>query len=117
MVPMQTFLDGNNYLGSIAPNLLDHPGLDAFRKAFDRISRRTDVASVWAQIELDWDQYPGDEWPYATRIFVITTASPETVDGWVTELQADPCGELEAAEIACIGPIPPDHRAVFVWWD
>lgn len=117
MVPMSDFLDGNEDVGSIAPNLTRHPGLTRFRDVFERIERRPDVRGVWAQMELEFETYPDDEWPFASTVVVITTATPTDVDAWVAELQADPCSEMDAAEVACIGPVPPDHRVVAVWWD
>ena len=54
IVPIEVFFDGNDDLGSIGCNLLDHPGIAAFRDAFARIARRPGVVAIYAQIaELD----------------------------------------------------------------
>jgi hypothetical protein len=50
IVPIERFFDGNDDLGSIGCNLMNHPGLDVFRDVFAGLLRRPDVQSIHAQI-------------------------------------------------------------------
>ena len=69
IVPIERFLDGNDDIGSIGCNLMEHPGIDAFRHAFTELQRRPDVQAIYARIsELD----PGDgSWPFTDTVLVI----------------------------------------------
>lgn len=71
MVPVEEFFDGNDDLGSIGCNLVEHPGIDVFRDTLIGIARRADVVVVYAAIaEVD----PGEgSWPFADTIFVVGT--------------------------------------------
>ena len=117
VVSIAEFFDGNGDMASIAPNLIDHPGLARFEEVFAGIERRADVASVWAQLDLEWAQYPVGEWPFATRVIIVTTANPKQVDEWVANLEADPCYLEQAAQFPAIGTIPTGCNLVCVWWD
>lgn len=60
IVAAERFFDGNDDLGSIGCNLMEHPGVDAFRDAFVGLLRRPDVQAVYAQIsELDPGEVAG----------------------------------------------------------
>ena len=74
LVPIGEFFDGNDDVGSIGCNLLEHPGVATFRDAFARVAARPDVEAVYAQIaELD----PGDDcWPFADTVFVTGAIPP-----------------------------------------
>lgn len=115
LVAIETFFDGNDDLGSIGCNLMQHPGIDVFRSTFERIANRPDVEAIYAQIaEAD----PGEDcWPFADTIFVIGSI---------------PIGEL-ASELAALEPdevgsatdfgMPPElegkHASpvLAAWWD
>jgi hypothetical protein len=119
VVPVDLFLEGNHDVGSIAPNLDPHPGMDTFRCVLGRIAARPDVAHVVAGIdEVTFE----DEWPYADRVYVITTATAREVHDWATELQPDPYDESVPDDWLDGEPpgapaVPARHRIVVLYWD
>lgn len=42
------FFDGNDDLGSIGCNLMEHPGMDAFRETLLALQTRRDVEALYA---------------------------------------------------------------------
>src|SRR5262245_48275825 len=93
VVPIARFFDGNDDLGSIGCNLDPHPGIDAFRDVLTRLSDRSGVQAVYAQIsELD----PGDEcWPFTDTVLVAGTIAADELQEAVDELQPDEVGPAE----------------------
>lgn len=88
LIPVREFFDGNDDMGSIGCNLMQHPGVDAFRSILVGLLDRDDVDAVYADIaELD----PGeDSWPFADTILIV--------------------GSIAAAELARIlEPLEPDE--------
>lgn len=116
VVSLEDFFDGNDNDGSIAPNLLDHPGVARIASVLRAIRDRPDVYDVRVGVELDWDEspYPEGEWPFATGVYVVTQATAAEVDRWVAGIDADPSGD-GAPEYP--GPVPDGYRVVVVWWD
>jgi hypothetical protein len=115
VVRIEEFLDGNDDLGSIGCNLVEHPGLDAFRAVFARLAARRDVEAIYAQIsELD----PGEDcWPFADLVFVVGTIPLRTLAAEFAPLQPDevlphPQDEIPPALSHHAGK--PIHYA---WWD
>ena len=115
LVRIEEFLAGNDDLGSIGCNLLEHPGMDVFRTVFDRLAARADVESIHAQIaELDPG---GDSWPFADTVFVVGAIPAAELASALAPLQPD--------EVALLAPadVPPalGQRAGvpvhLVWWD
>jgi hypothetical protein len=113
IVPIAEFLADNDDLGSIGCNLLDHPGLDAFREVFAALASRPDVTGIYAQIaELD----PGEGcWPFADTVYVLATIPHAELLAAVAPLQPDE-----------VGPVPPDQLPLalatrgpvhLLWWD
>ena len=93
LVSISEFLDGNDDVGSIGCNLLDHPGMDAFRTAFSRVAQRDDVHAIYAQIaELD----PGeDSWPFTDTIYVVGSLPQEDLEAELSGLEPDEVGAAE----------------------
>ena len=75
IVPIEAFFDGNDDIASIGCNLLQHPGIQAFRTTLSGLLTRSDVKAVYAQIsELD----PGENcWPFANAVLVLGSIRPE----------------------------------------
>lgn len=114
LVRIEEFLAGNDDLGSIGCNLMEHPGLDAFRAVFGRLAARADVDAIYAQIaELD----PGDGcWPFADTVLVAGAIDRDQLAREVASLQPD--------EVSLQPPdaVPPglQHHAKpvhVIWWD
>src|SRR5262245_55879277 len=113
VVPIERFFDGNDDLGSIGCNLLDHPGVNTFRNVLTGLLRRPDVESVYAQIaELD----PGEGcWPFTDTVLVVGTISAEALSTAVDSLEPD-----EVAPVQEVSPsIAERHGSpvLAVWWD
>ena len=114
-VPVEQFFDGNGDEGSIGCNLMEHPGLEAFRAALVGLTRRDDVQAVYAQIaEID----PGAGlWPFTDTIFVVGSIDPDELRRLLAPLQPD-----EVASAANV-PVPTRLREAhpgpiaYAWWD
>ena len=116
IVPIERFFDGNDDLGSIGCNLMEHPGVEAFRDAFARVARRPDVEAVYAQIaELD----PGEGcWPFTDTVFVVGALAPEDLARELAELEPDEVGPAAASGVPEV--ITRRHVGLPVlvaWWD
>jgi hypothetical protein len=115
IVPTEMFFDGNDDLGSIGCNLIEHPGIEAFRSAFARIAKRPDVVAVYAQIsELD----PGDDcWPFADTIFIVGNISPDDLANELASLEPDEVGPAE--DFGVPEAITQRHSTpvLVAWWD
>ena len=114
LVPIGEFFDGNDDVGSIGCNLLEHPGVAAFRDAFARVAARPDVEAVYAQIaELD----PGDDcWPFADTVFVTGAIPPGELARELAPLEPDevgPAGGFDRPEALTRHGAP----VLVAWWD
>ena len=113
-VSIERFFDGNQDEGSIGCNLLEHPGLDAFRERLVGLTRRADVEAVYAQIaEID----PGAGlWPFTDTVFVVGTIDRGELARLMERLQPDEVGSAE-------GILPTRMReahrgpVLYAWWD
>jgi len=115
VIPIERFFDGNDDLGSIGCNLLDHPGIDVFRDTLASVGRRLEVEAIYAQIaEVD----PGwDSWPFADTVYVASTLSADAVRTALARLQPD---EIDPAESYCCPRWLLERHAspiLAVWWD
>jgi hypothetical protein len=98
IVPIERFFGGNDDLGSIGCNLVNHPGLDAFRDVFAGLLRRPDVQSIHAQIaEVD----PGEgSWPFTDTVLVVGAIPAEELRDAVGALPPDEVGTAKDLGIA-----------------
>jgi len=115
LVDVEVFFDGNDDLGSIGCNLLEHPGIEAFRDAFARLARRPDVKSVYAQIfELD----PGEGcWPFTDTILVVGSISVADVAAELSGLEPDEVCSGAEAGLTDIVAKRFNEPVVVAWWD
>ncbi len=123
VVPLELFFDGNEDTASIGANLEPHPGVATFARVLKEVRARPEVADVCLQIS---EAYPGDagEWPFASAVYVVTTAEPALVHEWARELSPDPCEDGdEQGWVYTEDPppgapaIPPGHHLVTLFWD
>jgi hypothetical protein len=115
IVSVERFFDGNDDPGSIGCNLIEHPGVDAFRDVLTGLLRRPDVQAVYAQIsELD----PGEDcWPFADTVLVVGAIPADELRSAVSTLEPD---EVAAAEDFGVSPsIAERHGSpvLAAWWD
>lgn len=115
LVAVETFFDGNDDLGSIGCNLMQHPGVEVFRATFERLANRSDVEAIYAQIaEVDAGE---DCWPFTDTIFVVGEIPIGELASELTALEPDEVGS--ATDFG----IPPELEAkhsppiLVAWWD
>jgi hypothetical protein len=115
IVAAERFFDGNDDAGSIGCNLMERPGVDAFRDAFAALLRRPDVQAVYTQIsELD----PGDGcWPFTDTVLVAGTISADELRAAVSALQPDEVGDAEQFGISPAIGKKHGSPVLAVWWD
>ena len=116
VVSLEDFFEGNEDLGSIGCNLIEHPGIDAFYRVLRDARSRPDVQDVLVEI---YEVMEGeDEWPFSDRVYILTSADPDDVRGWLTYL--DP-SEIEEGWAAGAPPAAPalqeGMRVLAAWWD
>lgn len=115
IVPIDRFLDGNDDLGSIGCNLMEHPGIDAFRHAFALLQSRPDVQAIYAQIsELD----PGEgSWPFTDTGLVIGSIGVEELQKAISHLRPDEVGPGDPEHLPPALCGPERRSALVAWWD
>jgi hypothetical protein len=114
-VPIDVFLDGNDDLGSIGCNLIEHPGIDAFRSTFAALKRRPDVEAIYAQVaELD----PGeDSWPFTDTVLVVGSITSEDLQEALGHLQPDEVGPRDPESLSPGLTDSERNSALAAWWD
>lgn len=115
LVPIDVFFDGNDDLGSIGCNLLEHPGIEAFHAIFARLSEREDVDAIFAQIaEVD----PGDDcWPFSDTVFVVGTLTVEDLASELSALEPDEIGAAEGFGAPDSLLTKSAKPVLAAWWD
>lgn len=112
-ISIREFFDGNDDLGSIGCNLLEHPGIETFNSILVGLLGHKDVEAVYAQIaELD----PGpDSWPFTDIVLVVGHISTENLSRILQPLEPDEVGPIEAVPEFIAkkhgGPVQ------LAWWD
>jgi hypothetical protein len=117
VLSLEGFFTGNRDDGSIATDMLDHPGIEGFRDAFFALRQRPDVANVLIQAAAN-DVGEGFSPWVAEWIYVITSADRETLFDCLDDLPPDeielgfPDGEPRGF------PKPPNGMQVYaMWWN
>lgn len=115
LVEIKRFFDGNDDVGSIGCNLIEHPGMAAFRLSFIGLLGRPDVEAVYARIsELD----PGDNnWPFTDTVIVVGKISVDDLRCTVATLEPDEIRPAEEFGIVLRLPDGKSLPALAVWWD
>lgn len=115
VVSLEDFFEGNEDLGSIGCNLIDHPGVDTFYKILKDVRERDDVQDVLIiinQIDKCLD------WPNSDSLYILTSCSKEQVSEWVKRLQPDDIAEGWVWEKPPAAPQPKEgYKVYWVWWD
>ena len=112
LAPIRQFFDGNDDLGSIGCNLMEHPGIAVFEKILVGLLDRKDVDAVYAQIFED----PGDGcWLFTDTVLVVGDIPRQELQQLLEPLQPD--------EVAPVTSVPmfiqQRHKApaLYAWWD
>ncbi len=113
LVTPEEFFDGNEDLGSIGCNLIDHPGIDVFRQTILDLRNLPGVESVWMEIT-DLDE---GEWPFSERVLAfgsvdeglvkekVKIIDPTEIDPDIYDHQSKRCPNLHG------------QRCIVLWWD
>ncbi|MFC2253930.1 hypothetical protein ACETRX_30150 [Labrys portucalensis] len=115
LVSLEEFFDGNNDKGSIGPNLDSQPTPAEFYSFLREIRSRSNVYDVRILVT----QYDGPgNWPFSDTVFVITSESPQTVEGWIpAKFKPDEVGidaHVNGREAVAI---PAGMQPVTLWYD
>ena len=115
IVEVDQFFDGNDDLGSIGCNLIEHPGVDKFREVLASLQTRPDVDFVWVRIT---DLDPGEGcWPSTDTVFVIGSITADELREAVAVLQPDEVGLAAGFDVPPSLQRYPDHQILVIWWD
>ncbi|MCB1225549.1 MAG: hypothetical protein KDK99_07045 [Verrucomicrobiales bacterium] len=115
LVTIEEFFEGNDDLGSIGCNLLEHPGLEFFYEQLKAIRDRENVSNVLVGI---YEVEESDEtmWPFAETVFVTTSEELQNVVEWFAPLEPDSV-EVEMIQAKNLPEIPDGHAIYVAWWD
>jgi hypothetical protein len=128
VIPLDLFFEGNDDEASFAPNLEPHPGIGTIYAVLGSIKEREEVANVIVQID---EVLPEPEWPYASAVYVLTSAPAARVHEWAAAIEpdelpgddADAYGWLEYGGRRRDAPppgapeLPGGYRPVVLFWD
>lgn len=120
LLPLELFFDGNDDVGSLGCNLLDHPGISDFYTTLLELRSDPSVSGAWV-IAKQHDWKPS--WPHSDEIVLRTRLSADAVAARLGHLQPDtvdavptltsPTKDVTGAEVACA----PREHFVVAWWD
>ena len=115
IIPIDQFFDGNEDLGSIGCNLIEHPGINRFHETLTGLLHRPDVNAVFALItELD----PGEGyWPFTDTILVVGSISVKELRHVLAPLEPDEVGTAEELGAPSAFLRKQDEPVLAAWWD
>jgi hypothetical protein len=115
LLTLAEFFEGNDVAGSIGCNLTPMPEPSEFYALLKGIAARPEVADVRVQITM----FDAPEWPFSDTVWVITSATPDTVRAWFPEeFRPDDCwrGWTEGIKLEPY-TVSPGTYPVACWWD
>ncbi len=114
VVPLDRFFEGNDDLGSIGCNLLQHPGVDQFRAMFSSLLLREDATDV--QVELNEIVEEDDTmWPFSERVYVTGVIDLTLLRELLAMLEPDDIAVDDDPPSELVMKDP--DVAYSVWWD
>ena len=119
-VTLEQFFEGNDCEWCIAPNRPEEVPLDTVRRVLFDLRSHPEVHDVRVELDvLEFQDFPDDEWPYASGVAVITTLQPEQVDAMTVDADTEASGGPAAAAdwLVDAPEVPQGHHYVGVWWD
>ena len=115
-VSLESFFIGNDDLGSIGCNLLEHPGTPFFYETLKNIRARKDVHDVLVGIH-EVEEADHTMWPFSEQIYIITNLHREKISDLVSPLQPDDISEVSIEKILPKPKILSGYKVLEVWWD
>ncbi len=117
VVSLEEFFTGNDDLGSIGCNLNDHPGIEKFFSTLRAIREKHEVQDVLVEI-YEVEERDESIWPFSERVYILTDATRDDLEGWISELQPDEVTEGYARGVPSAAPqLGSKMRVYAVWWD
>jgi len=116
VVSLELFFEGNDDIGSIGCNLLNHPGIEKFYSVLKHIRNKSNVQDVFIEI-MEYEE--GDDvWPFSERVYILTEASTGEVTNWVKELEIDDISEGYMFGQPKVAPkLKVGYFVYSIWWD
>jgi hypothetical protein len=115
IIAIEEFFAGNDDVGSIGCNLVEHPGIEQFRNTFARIAKRSDVSAIYAKIS---ELNPGEgSWPFVDTVFVIGSISANELVSELVKLEPDEVSEERDLGILERFGRDASTHVLAVWWD
>lgn len=114
LVSLELFFEGNDDIGSMGCNLLEHPGTEKFYHVLKEIRNRSNVQDVLVEIM----EYDEDTWPFSERVYIITSAKKYEVREWVKEIDVGDIGEgYEYGQPKVAPKLKEGYFVYSLWWD
>jgi len=115
LLTLEEFFEGNDAVGSICCNLVPSPTPAQVHEVLKAIRARPEVADVRVAVAM----FDSPDWPFSETVWVMTSASPETVWSWFPEdLRPSEtwAGWTAKQRFEPYAP-PPGTQPVGCWWD
>lgn len=117
VVSLEEFFEGNDDYGSIGCNLTEHPGPQTFFQILSDIRFQPSVQTVLVEIA-EVEEQDATMWPFSERIYLLTSATREQVENWLSALQPD---EVSSGYVFGTPPAAPQlqegMQVYNAWWD
>jgi hypothetical protein len=116
LVTLEEFFVGNDDYGSIGCNLSPQLGPQVFFERLNFVRSQSNVQEVFVEInEVAEDP---TTWPFADRVYVLTSAAAADVERWTADLLPDSIDEDFAyGEPTSAPALRPGYICYGVWWD
>ena len=118
VVSLKDFFVGNQDYGSIGCNLNSAIAPQRFYQQLKDIGERPEVQEIWVEISYaDGNEFDPLEWPFSDRIYLLSSASPETMVQWLAPLQPDEIATDHISRRLTANAMGSELRIYRVWWD
>jgi hypothetical protein len=116
LVTLEEFFVGNDDFGSIGCNLTPMLGPQMFFERLNSIRSQPNVQDVFVEIsEVAEDP---TTWPFADRVYILTSGTPDEIKRWTADLQPDSIQEgLLYGKPFSVPELRPGFKCYGVWWD
>ena len=116
VVTLELFFEGNDDVGSIGCNLLNHPGVEKFYSTLKQIRDKSNVQNVLVEI-MEYDE--GDDiWPFSERVYILANAQIDEVADWVKELEiCDISAGYMYGQPKSAPELNEGYSVYSIWWD
>ncbi|MFL0250651.1 hypothetical protein ACJDT4_09485 [Clostridium neuense] len=116
VVSLELFFEGNNDIGSIGCNLLNHPGIEKFYSILKQVRNKPNVQDILVEImEHDEDE---EMWPFSERVYILTDEEEYEVIKWVRDLQISEISQGYMYGQPKLAPkLGKGYKVYSLWWD